>query len=369
MELLEGEDLEQLVERRGPLPVHEAVWYVLETLEALGEAHARGIVHRDLKPSNLFLSRSGDRSRVKVLDFGISKLERGMEAPQVSLTTTKSMLGSPGYMSPEQVRSSKNVDARTDIWSVGVILYELLQGSQAFVGETLGDVFAKIREEPLPSIRTVRPDVPEALDRILARCLERDRSQRFSSALELAQALRPYASPSGVDTARTLNVRDTPASVRRALTVQTRTDWSTRYPQTRSGILPIVLGLLVSVIAGVALAVAIYKRTEGGPNAALASATQPAEPGAAGGVVLPPAIPAPSVLTVPSSSPSGDPLAVVPAKSASAKPSSQPPRSTGRDPGTKPPTTTGKDPEGEKAGGSDKTGPKPNAYDPDDLGI
>src|SRR5687768_7598752 len=129
MELLEGEDLEQLVERRGPLPVHEAVWYVLETLEALGEAHARGIVHRDLKPSNLFLSRSGDRSRVKVLDFGISKLERGMEAPQVSLTTTKSMLGSPGYMSPEQVRSSKNVDARTDIWSVGVILYELLQGS------------------------------------------------------------------------------------------------------------------------------------------------------------------------------------------------------------------------------------------------
>lgn len=367
MELLQGEDLEQIAERRGALPVHQAVGYILEALEALAEAHAHGIVHRDLKPSNLFLSRTGDRSRVKVLDFGISKLESEMGAPAINLTTTRSMLGSPGYMSPEQVRSSKNVDARTDLWSIGVILYELLSGAQAFQGETLGDVFAKIREEPLPPIRTIRPDVPEALERVLSRCLERDRSLRFSSAVELADALRAYASADSEFAARTLGVgvqRETPASVRRALTVQTRTDWSTRHPQVKSGIVPLALALALSAAAVFALAFVFYDRITGNTTTALethaasgagAPPTGTAEPNGAGTQppILVPSLP---VVTIPSAQPSSDTnLGAAPVKSAPNK---------GRNLAVPGPASSAKNPVS-----SPQTTPKPNAYDPDDLGI
>jgi serine/threonine-protein kinase len=166
---------------------------MVEALEAICEAHAAGIVHRDLKPSNLFLADKADGSRrVKVLDFGISKFAR-TAAPDVALTSTASMLGSPGYMSPEQVRSTKSVDVRTDIWSLGVILYELLTGVPAFTGETLGDVFAKIREEDLPPIRTRRPQVPRALAAVLGECLQRDRDKRIADAATLRRRLLPFA--------------------------------------------------------------------------------------------------------------------------------------------------------------------------------
>jgi eukaryotic-like serine/threonine-protein kinase len=198
MELLEGMDLDREMHLRGPLPVVEAVDRIVQALEAVAEAHAMGIVHRDLKPSNLYLaSRAGKtKKRVKVLDFGISKV--AAEALlSASLTSTKSVLGSPGYMSPEQVRNTKSVDARGDVWSIGVILYELLSGRSAYSGESLGDVFAKIREEPLVSIRTYRPDVPPALDAVIAKCLERDRDKRFPNAGVLREALLPFASESG----------------------------------------------------------------------------------------------------------------------------------------------------------------------------
>ncbi len=370
MELLQGEDLEQIAERRGPLPVHQAVGYVLQALEALAEAHAHGIVHRDLKPSNLFLSRTGDRSRVKVLDFGISKLESELGAPAINLTTTRSMLGSPGYMSPEQVRSSKNVDARTDLWSIGVILYELLSGAQAFHGETLGDVFAKIREEPLPPIRTVRPDVPEALEKILQKCLERDRTSRFSSAVELAEALRPYASADTDFAARTLGVgatttntgRETPASVRRALTVQTRTEWSTRHPQTKSGILPLVLALVASVAAMFALGWVFYDRLSG-PSSATAAGPGPVAP--------PPDPPAPTS-SPDDSNPAGveppiampSPTVVATAPSADAPAATSKPTNRRTSPPTPAPSSSAA-----KTPPSSATGTKPRAYDPDDLGI
>lgn len=193
MELLEGNDLADELDARGRLPVSEAVDLVREALDAVAEAHQRGIVHRDLKPSNLFLVSRGDgRRRVKVLDFGISKLVSDGE--DAAITGTGLMLGSPGYMSPEQVRSTKDVDARTDVWSMGVILWEVLAGSAAFRGESLGDVFAKIREEPLESIRVRRPDVPEELDRVIRRCLERNRELRWPDALALREALVPFAS-------------------------------------------------------------------------------------------------------------------------------------------------------------------------------
>jgi serine/threonine-protein kinase len=195
MEFLNGEDLSQILEKRGAFPVEEAVDYVLQALEAIAQAHAFGIVHRDLKPANLFLHRRQDGSSiVKVLDFGIAKANTlGDAGGNHNLTSTKSMLGSPLYMSPEQLRSAKNVDARADIWALGVILYELLTGTVPFNGETLGELFIAILEQPPPPVSHKRPDVPQVLSDAVMRCLMRDINQRFLNVAELAQALAPCA--------------------------------------------------------------------------------------------------------------------------------------------------------------------------------
>jgi serine/threonine protein kinase len=196
MEFLEGLDLSQLLEKRGALPVEEAVDYVLQGLEAIAQAHALGIVHRDLKPANLFLHTRTDGSTiVKVLDFGIAKAANPFGDPSGNhgLTSTKSMLGSPLYMSPEQLRSAKNVDARADIWALGVILYELLTGTVPFNGETLGELFISILEQPPMPVAHKRPDVPQLLSDAVMRCLLRSVDQRFLNVAELAQAIAPCA--------------------------------------------------------------------------------------------------------------------------------------------------------------------------------
>jgi serine/threonine protein kinase len=196
MELLSGVDIASEIETRGSLPFGEAVSYILEALDAIVEAHAAGIVHRDLKPANLFLSGSaGGTRRVRVLDFGISKFTDVIDGmPDASITSSQSMLGSPAYMSPEQVRSTKGVDARTDVWALGVILYEMLTGVSAFDGDSLGDIFAKIREEDVPPLRNRCPDVPEELAAIVHACLVRDREKRMPDATTLRDRLRPFAS-------------------------------------------------------------------------------------------------------------------------------------------------------------------------------
>jgi serine/threonine-protein kinase len=195
MEFLNGEDLSQMLEKRGPMPVEEAVDYVLQALEAIAQAHSFGMVHRDLKPANLFLHRRSDGSSIiKVLDFGIAKSNTfGDAGGQHNLTSTKSMLGSPLYMSPEQLRSAKNVDARADVWALGVILYELLTGTVPFNGETLGELFIAILEQPPPPVGHKRPDVPQILNDAIMRCLQRQIDHRFSNVAELAQALAPCA--------------------------------------------------------------------------------------------------------------------------------------------------------------------------------
>ena len=191
MEYLEGQDLAALVAERGPLPIGEAVDYVLQVLDALAQAHAAGIVHRDLKPSNVFLARKKDLSLVaKVVDFGICKLQSvGPEAVQ---TATQAIMGSPLYMSPEQAMSTKSVDARTDIWSMGVILYELLTGRSAFEAATYGQVFARIFEASFPPASSLRADIPPALEAVIARCLQREPAARFASAVELGLAVAPF---------------------------------------------------------------------------------------------------------------------------------------------------------------------------------
>lgn len=199
MEYLEGADLSKVVRQRGPLPIEEAVDYLLQACEALAEAHVAGIVHRDMKPANLYLTRRADGSTcIKVLDFGISKASlTGDQPSDQHLTQTSSVLGTPGYMAPEQLRSSKHVDARTDLWALGVILHELLTGRLAFQGSTVPEVYAAILASPPEALRSVRPDAPPQLEAVILRCLEKDASRRFANAGEFAMALVPFASATG----------------------------------------------------------------------------------------------------------------------------------------------------------------------------
>jgi len=198
LELLQGLDLGQVLVARETLPVDLVIDYVMQALEALAQAHALGIVHRDIKPSNLFLARTGDGStRVKVLDFGISKtISHGDGAEGASVTATNAVLGSPAYMSPEQLRNSKNVDVRTDVWSIGVVLYELLTGRLPFHGENVVDLFAAISETVPRAPSADRATVPLAIDEAVMRCLERSPADRFGSVTDLAAALAPYGSAS-----------------------------------------------------------------------------------------------------------------------------------------------------------------------------
>lgn len=197
MEYLQGADLSALLRDRGPLPVPEAIDFVLQASEAIAEAHSLGIVHRDLKPANLFCIRTADgRPSIKVLDFGISKMSAGAEtASHGVMTQTSAVMGSPFYMSPEQMVETRDVDARTDIWALGVILYELLAGKVPFSGETVPEVCARIAARSPPPLRDLRADVPAELEAVVSKCLEKDRQQRYRDIAELAAALFPFAPP------------------------------------------------------------------------------------------------------------------------------------------------------------------------------
>ncbi|WP_437595904.1 serine/threonine-protein kinase [Sorangium sp. So ce590] len=214
MEYLEGIDLKALLRDRGPLPVELACDYLLQACEALAEAHALGIIHRDLKPGNLFLSQRADGSPlIKVIDFGISKMALAAEttAPEVSdMTQTSTMLGSPLYMAPEQMVSSKTVDARADVWSMGAILVQLLTGATPFHGESVMEIYDRILEGP-PPLRGLRADVPERLEWAVHRCLQRNPAERFGNiaalAAELARFAPPHAQHLAERAARVLRIR------------------------------------------------------------------------------------------------------------------------------------------------------------------
>ncbi len=197
MELLRGRDLEAELRAVGPLPIEAAVDLVLQACVAVAQAHAAGIVHRDLKPSNLFVSEEAGKRVLKVLDFGISKIAPDAEATTESAASVYFTVGTPLYMSPEQMRSSRDVDGRSDIWSLGVILYELMAGAPPFLGTTTAAI-AAIVADAMPSLRRVRPDVPEALERVLITALAKAPADRLPSAEALGAALMPFASPDGL---------------------------------------------------------------------------------------------------------------------------------------------------------------------------
>src|SRR6188768_182176 len=194
MELLRGQDLAELLREQGPLSLADVADYLLQAGEAIAEAHALGIVHRDLKPANLFLTRRADGSScIKVLDFGISKLTNASaNAPQV-MTSTLAVMGSPLYMSPEQLMSARNVDMRTDIWALGVICFELLTGKLPFDGETLPQLVMSINFHPPKSVRSFRPDLPAEVEEMLLVCLSKDPAKRFANVAALAAELVKFA--------------------------------------------------------------------------------------------------------------------------------------------------------------------------------
>lgn len=193
MEFLSGMDFAQVLQERGPLPIDEALDFILQAGEAIAEAHALGIVHRDLKPANLFLTSRPDGSPlVKVLDFGISQ---GGDAASSALTSKELIMGSPRYMSPEQMRSSRDVDARTDIWALGVVLFELLTGKVVFESDSMAGLCTLVATAPAPPLRSARADAPAALEALIARCLEKDPERRVGSVAEFAEGLAPMAPP------------------------------------------------------------------------------------------------------------------------------------------------------------------------------
>jgi serine/threonine-protein kinase len=280
MELLIGHDLSNELESRGPLPISEAADHVIAACKAMIEAHAAGIVHRDLKPSNLFLANEPEGRVLKVLDFGISKVRT---EGQLTVTSTGIAMGTPLYMSPEQIRSTKNVDERTDIWSLGVILFELLTRTTPFEGTTGAQVGASIVADPTPSLRERRAEVTAELEQIVSRALEKDPAKRHASAGELAAALAPFGTISNSDervvialarhpvqedaavpgsaTARTeigppVPVFPIPVAASSSAAVgSTNAAWATRASSTsKAGRLAVVAGVVVLLVgAGVAV--------------------------------------------------------------------------------------------------------------------
>jgi serine/threonine protein kinase len=195
MEYLDGGDLAAWLKQRGALPIDQAIDFVLQAAVAVAEAHALGIVHRDLKPANLFCVRRADgQLSIKVLDFGISKLtDMAGAVSAMGMTKTGALMGSPLYMSPEQMRSSKDVGPETDIWALGIILFELIAGRPAFVGESVADLAIKISQEPIPSLRGLRPEIAAGLEAVVVKCLEKNPRRRYRNVGEVALALLPFA--------------------------------------------------------------------------------------------------------------------------------------------------------------------------------
>jgi len=196
MEYLDGHDLDEVLQQGGAMPPHLAITYMLQACEAFAEAHGLGMIHRDIKLKNLFLARSVDgRPLVKVLDFGLAKTS-GANL-DVSLTSTTAVFGSPQYMSPEQMRSAKDVDERSDIWSIGVCLYELLTGRLPFDAPGVAEICAMVLKDDVVPPSRWAVGLPAELDAVILKCLAKDPRERYASVAELGFALEPWSGVEG----------------------------------------------------------------------------------------------------------------------------------------------------------------------------
>ncbi|MBL8714414.1 MAG: serine/threonine protein kinase [Myxococcales bacterium] len=281
MEHLLGRDLSAVLMQDGPLPVEDALGYLLDACESIGEAHAVGVVHRDLKPANLFLARRADGSPcLKVLDFGISKVA---EPDDLSLTQTRTLMGSPVYMAPEIMRSARAAGPSSDIWSLGVIFYELLTGVVPFHADTITELTIKVLEEEARPLSMFRSDVSPELDGIVRTCLAKDPNRRFRTVEDLALALATCLGLAGMARLERLRrvVRDAEQRARQnaeasgdfqlpplraegATTIRGLTTASLRAPHRSRAALVIGLGGL-SVAAAVGATIVLSGRDEPRP--------------------------------------------------------------------------------------------------------
>ncbi|MGD0678917.1 MAG: protein kinase [Polyangiaceae bacterium] len=305
MEYLDGGDLAAWLKQRGALPIEQAVEFVLQACVAVADAHALGIVHRDLKPANLFCVRRSDgQLSIKVLDFGISKMVDVSGLAVGAATRTSALMGSPHYMSPEQMRSAKDVDAQTDIWSLGVILFELMAARPVFSGDSVTELAIKVANEPTPSIRIFRPDVPSGLEAIIAKCLEKHRRKRYANVAELAVALLEFGPKrakasveriTGILQAAGLSASALALPPSPQLVVETVVAPGTVAPVGHTATIParrktVVRSLAVAVALAAALGSALGFRRVSLHHEPQAVAPQPAAPQAVGGPSITPAV-------------------------------------------------------------------------------
>lgn len=341
MEYLEGRDLAEVLSREGPLSVELAASYLVQACEALAEAHAMGIVHRDLKPQNLFLTKAIDgRPFVKVLDFGVSKVASTLGTH--GLTVTSALMGSPLYMSPEQLHSARSATPRSDIWALGVVLYELVTGRLPFEAGSMPELCLKVvAEEPVPA-RRYRADLPVALEALIARCLEKDPARRFGDVADLAAALAPFApeeARSSVERARLIaaGLRLTDSAGERAPSVRVGSSVS---GVTSSRPIPRAHGLrrrwllagsgalASAIVVGILLSFAHAPRAVStSASATIESAAVPPEPPRAPDASAP--SPSSSSVAPPSAAPPPPPIA--PRARSTSAPRRTPPRTTDTD--------------------------------------
>ena len=294
MEYLDGRDLRAWLDEDGPLDPTQAVGLILEACVGLAHAHVVGIVHRDLKPANLFIAKRREGAVLKILDFGIAKIRhREGGHPAGHLTTApEAVIGTPVYMSPEQVRSSAGVDTRADIWALGVILFELVMGYPPFRADTVTALAAKILEEPAPRLAVFSAPNSEQLAAIVARCLAKDPRQRFPTVGALADALASIATVEMRPLARRAQrvLEEGSERIRAAENVALITPTSTlppvatsvpvrNVPPTKRRLVAMVvtLGMLMTL----ALGIARYQRSSFGKDRAIpVAAARPPAPSA-----------------------------------------------------------------------------------------
>ncbi len=335
MELLQGTDLASALSARGPLPMAEILDFALQALEGIAHAHSRGIVHRDLKPSNLFVAHEpGVPPVVKVLDFGISKFET-FNRSHGAITSTSAILGSPAYMSPEQIKDARSVDERADLWSMGVILYELATGECPFDAPTPGAIFARILGDSVPTpLCQLRPDAPAALEAIVLRCIRRNPDERFPNVLELARAIAPLAPGSDAAISRILAVMSRPRVAPHTESLPsgplpavgprahpTNVSWTAGAGRSGTNKLALGAGIVALIVALGALALMVGLSYRAKKSVAISPSPPPAEV-------------ATDMVSVPITAPPPDPVSAdpPPASAASAPPTIAPPHGAHRSP-------------------------------------
>ncbi|MFO0653274.1 MAG: serine/threonine-protein kinase [Polyangiales bacterium] len=289
MECLDGEALDHRLKRLKRLTTREAVDTLVPIVSAVAAVHARGIIHRDLKPGNIFIAHGPRGETPKLLDFGIAKVREAT----VELTRTSSVLGTPLYMSPEQMRESKHVDARSDIWSLGVILFECLAGRRPFTGTSILALIEAVTRAPIPSVREFSPTVPEELDALLLRMLERDLDRRIGDARELGAALLPHAServrldfaeefgaltPTVVDTQPRASQDPAPAATGGTLNLSAKAVTVEVEAPPRRGVSLVAIASVSALVSALAVGVSVWQSRQHAGPAVAAHVTAPPPP-------------------------------------------------------------------------------------------